>query len=340
VDAIQRPTTDQPVLSVRNLETIFRGRHGDVYAVNNVNFDVMPGEIIGIVGESGSGKSVTMMSLLKLLPSPPADIHCGRVLFNGTDLLKVNAKALRAVRGGKIGFVFQDPMTTLNPVLTIGTQLMEPLQKHMGLPKAAARKHAHDLLKMVGIPDAERRLGDFPHQFSGGMRQRVVIAMALACGPELLIADEPTTALDVTIQAQILKLIRDLQKRLGMAVIWITHDLGVVARIADRVMVFYGGQIVEQARVKDLFSRPAHPYTRALLKTVPSLRGERVERLSVIEGQPPILNESPKFCVFLDRCSLRCERCARENPVRNSVGPDHDAACFVTAPMPEEDCLA
>jgi peptide/nickel transport system ATP-binding protein/oligopeptide transport system ATP-binding protein len=293
-----------------------------------VSFGLKPGELLGVVGESGSGKSVTMMSLIGLLPSPPADVREGEVLFDGTDLLKCTPEHLRSVRGAGIGFVFQDPMTSLNPVFTVGFQIMEPLRAHMGMSKARARDRAVELLDLVGIPDARRRLNDYPHQFSGGMRQRVMIAIALACDPKVLIADEPTTALDVTIQAQILELVKELRQKLGMAIVWITHDLGVIAGIADRVMVMYGGQVVEQALVKDLFANPQHPYTRALLETIPSIRGERAPKLKVIEGQPPILHNAPAACSFAPRCQYRFERCARENPPRIPDGPDHDVACF------------
>jgi len=322
------PDGAQPVLSVEGLRTTFRTRGGEVHAVNSVSFDLKPGELLGVVGESGSGKSVTMMSLLGLLPSPPANVCGGTVTFDGRDLLKAGEDHLRSVRGAKIGFIFQDPMTSLNPVFTVGFQLTEPLKKHMGLGKAAARKRAAELLDLVGIPDAMRRLNDYPHQFSGGMRQRVMIAIALACDPKVLIADEPTTALDVTIQAQILELVKDLRHKLGMAIVWITHDLGVIAGIADRVMVMYGGQVVEHAPVGELFAHPRHPYTRALLKTVPSVRGEREPKLNVIEGQPPILMAEPTACPFRGRCTQAFDRCERENPPRFPVGPGHDAACF------------
>ncbi|WP_343082185.1 ABC transporter ATP-binding protein [Ostreiculturibacter nitratireducens] len=322
------PDGAQPVLAVQDLKTVFRTRGGEVHAVNSVSFDLRPGELLGVVGESGSGKSVTMMSLIGLLPSPPADVRGGTVMFDGQDLLKCSEEDLRSVRGARIGFIFQDPMTSLNPVFSVGYQLMEPLRKHMGMDKAKARRRAQELLELVGIPDAERRLKDFPHQFSGGMRQRVMIAIALACDPKVLIADEPTTALDVTIQAQILELVRDLREKLGMAIVWITHDLGVIAGIADRVMVMYGGQVVEQAPVKELFANPRHPYTRALLKTIPSVRGERDAKLNVIEGQPPILMAEPVACPFRRRCSHAFEHCERENPQRYAVGPGHDAACF------------
>tara|TARA_R110002124_G_scaffold106467_23_gene258458 strand:- start:4812 stop:5807 length:996 start_codon:yes stop_codon:yes gene_type:complete len=321
------PDGATPVLDVRNLKTVFSTRSGEVHAVNSVSFHLKPGELLGVVGESGSGKSVTMMSLLGLLPSPPAEVREGTVMLGDKDLLKIDAETMRKVRGGDVGFVFQDPMTSLNPVFTVGFQIMEPLREHMGMSKAQARDRAVELLEIVGIPDARRRLKDFPHQFSGGMRQRVMIAIALACNPKLLIADEPTTALDVTIQAQILELVKDLRQKLGMAIIWITHDLGVIAGIADRVMVMYGGQVVEQGPVRDLFADPAHPYTRALLKTMPKLHGIRDEKLRVIEGQPPMLGRQPTSCPFRDRCAHAFDRCAQENPQRRPIGEGHDVAC-------------
>ena len=321
------PDGATPVLDVRNLKTVFSTRSGEVHAVNSVSFHLKPGELLGVVGESGSGKSVTMMSLLGLLPSPPAEVREGTVMLGDKDLLKIDAETMRKVRGGDVGFVFQDPMTSLNPVFTVGFQIMEPLREHMGMSKAQARDRAVELLEIVGIPDARRRLKDFPHQFSGGMRQRVMIAIALAGTPKLLIADEPTTALDVTIQAQILELVKDLRQKLGMAIIWITHDLGVIAGIADRVMVMYGGQVVEQGPVRDLFADPAHPYTRALLKTMPKLHGIRDEKLRVIEGQPPMLGRQPTSCPFRDRCAHAFDRCAQENPQRRPIGEGHDVAC-------------
>lgn len=323
------PDGAEPVLDVRDLKTVFKVRGGEVHAVNDVSFDLRAGELLGVVGESGSGKSVTMMSLLGLLPSPPADVRGGTVTFEGKDLLHIPPETLRNVRGGRIGFVFQDPMTSLNPVFTVGYQIMEPLREHMGLDKRAARARAQELLELVGIPGAAQRLNDYPHQFSGGMRQRVMIAIALACDPKVLIADEPTTALDVTIQAQIIELMKDLRDKLGMAVIWITHDLGVIAGIADRVLVMYGGQVVEHAPVKELFSNPQHPYTRALLTTIPKISGTRAKRLTVIAGQPPILGAAPTACPFCDRCDVAIARCAIENPPRFDLGGGHDAACFV-----------
>ena len=317
-----------PILDVKDLKTVFRTRAGEVHAVNSVSFDLKPGELLGVVGESGSGKSVTMMSLIGLLPSPPAEVRDGQVLFGDQDLLRASEDQLRAIRGARIGFVFQDPMTSLNPVFTVGFQLMEPLLKHMGLNKRQARDRARELLELVGIPDARQRLKDYPHQFSGGMRQRVMIAIALACDPQVLIADEPTTALDVTIQAQIIELIKDLRQKLGMAIVWITHDLGVIAGIADRVIVMYGGQIVEHAPVRELFGNPQHPYTRALLETIPTVHGGRADRLRVIDGQPPMLGAVPAACPFRARCTHRMDRCNRENPARIPVGPNHDTACF------------
>ena len=324
-----------PVLDVRGLKTVFQTRGGEVHAVNSVSFHLERGELLGVVGESGSGKSVTMMSLIGLLPMPPAEIRAGTVMLGARDLLKISPAELQAVRGAKVGFVFQDPMTSLNPVFTVGMQIMEPLRRHMGMTKPQAEARAVELLELVGISDAKKRLKAYPHQFSGGMRQRVMIAIALACDPDVLIADEPTTALDVTIQAQILELVKELRRKLGMAIIWITHDLGVIAGIADRVMVMYGGQVVEQAPVKELFGNPQHPYTRALLKTIPSLTGERADRLQVIEGQPPIMTAAPTACPFRDRCAQAFDRCARENPQRRAidgreVGRGHDVACHWT----------
>ncbi len=316
------------VLDVKGLKTVFKTRRGEVHAVNDVSFHLKAGELLGVVGESGSGKSVTMMSLIGLLPSPPAEVRNGTVMFEDQDLLTATDEQLRAVRGARIGFVFQDPMTSLNPVFNVGFQLMEPLRKHMGMNKSAARKRAVELLELVGIPDAARRLKDYPHQFSGGMRQRVMIAIALACDPKVLIADEPTTALDVTIQAQILELMKDLRDKLGMAVVWITHDLGVIAGIADRVLVMYGGQVVEHAPVRELFKNPQHPYTHALLQTVPNVRGKREARLEVIEGQPPILGAPPSSCPFRPRCARAIARCEVENPLREPVSHGHDVACF------------
>ncbi len=330
-----------PVLDVKGLKTVFRTRGGEIHAVNDVSFHLARGELLGVVGESGSGKSVTMMSLIKLLPMPPAELRAGQVLLNGRDLLTMADEDLRQVRGAKVGFVFQDPMTSLNPVFTVGYQVMEPLREHMGMTKPQAEARAVELLELVGIPDAKARLKAYPHQFSGGMRQRVMIAIALACDPDVLIADEPTTALDVTIQAQILELVKELRQKLGMAIIWITHDLGVIAGIADRVLVMYGGQVVEQAPVAELFANPQHPYTRALLKTIPKITGEREARLRVIEGQPPILSAALTACPFRARCDHRLEICDQANPPRRPidglpVGQGHDVACHWQAPALRE----
>ena len=316
------------VLQVENIITRFNTQDGKVFAVNGISFDLKEGELLGVVGESGSGKSVTMMSLLKLLPMPPAEIVEGRALFENQDLIQMDLNQLRKIRGGKIGFIFQDPMTSLNPVLTVGYQLMEPMREHLGLSREDARKKAIELLDLVGIPMAQSRLKDFPHQFSGGMRQRVMIAIALACDPKVLIADEPTTALDVTIQAQILDIVKRLRKELGMAIIWITHDLGVVAGIADRVAVMYGGLIVEQAPVKKLYSIPKHPYTQGLLSTLPKLEGERTERLESIKGQPPDLHNIPVSCPFAPRCIHVSEKCQNENPRLEMTDPEHQVACW------------
>ena len=317
------------VLEVEDLRTHFHTRGGTVHAVNGISFDLAEGELLGVVGESGSGKSVTMMSLLKLLPMPPAEIVSGRACLDGEDLIGLDPKDLRRVRGAQVGFVFQDPMTSLNPVLTVGYQITEPLRVHLGMSRRAARRRAVELLERVGIPAAESRLDEFPHQFSGGMRQRVMIAVALACNPKVLIADEPTTALDVTIQAQILDLVKRLRRESGMAIIWITHDLGVMAGLADRVMVMYGGQVVERASVGPLYKTPRHPYTRGLLDTLPRLDGTRADRLESIPGQPPNLDRPPAACPFAPRCGHAFERCWQENPVLERVAQGHEVACWL-----------
>jgi len=321
------------VLEVEDLKTVFNTRDGQVHAVNNVDFSLRTGELLGVVGESGSGKSVTMMSLMKLLPSPPAEIVSGRILFEGRDVLEMTDDQLRELRGGDIGFIFQDPMTSLNPVFTVGYQLIEALREHIDISKKEARKRAADLLSKVGIAQAEQRLKDFPHQFSGGMRQRVMIAMALACQPKVLIADEPTTALDVTIQAQILELVKKLRQDQGMGIIWITHDLGVVAGIADRVIVMYGGKIVEHAEVRDLFKNAKHPYTRALLAAMPSVETEREGTLRSIGGQPPSLNKEPASCSFAPRCEHAFGRCSDECPPLVPVNSKHQVACWLEHPQ-------
>jgi peptide/nickel transport system ATP-binding protein/oligopeptide transport system ATP-binding protein len=311
-----------PVLEVEGLKTIFHTQDGTIHAVNGVSLHLRAGELVGVVGESGSGKSVTMMSLMKLLPEPPAEIVSGTVRLEGRDLLRLGPGDLRKVRGAEVGFIFQDPMTSLNPVFNIGFQIMEPLREHLGLNKAAARARAVELLELVGIPSPEDRLGDYPHQ------QRVMIAIALACDPKVLIADEPTTALDVTIQAQIIDLVKKLRRELGMGIIWVTHDLGVVAGIADRVMVMYGGLVVEHAPVAELYVRPLHPYTRALLETLPSLDGTRARRLRSIGGQPPHMTAAPTSCPFAARCAHVHDRCHAENPPLVAVSEGHDVACW------------
>ena len=314
------------VLTVDDLTTRFNTQDGVVHAVNGVSFELRPGEFLGVVGESGSGKSVTMMSLLKLIPMPPGEIPRGTAMFEGSDLLQLDGEELRQIRGGKIGFIFQDPMTSLNPVLTIGRQLSEPLILHRNYTKKDARARAVELLELVGIPDAPQRLKAFPHELSGGMRQRVMIAMALACSPKVIIADEPTTALDVTIQAQIIETVRDLREQLGTAVVWITHDLGVVAGLADRVIVMYGGQIVEQATVKDLYAKPSHPYTQGLLASLPRL--DQTDELHGIPGQPPSLYAEPTGCSFAPRCPHVFDRCLQENPTLLTIGTEHHVACW------------
>ena len=319
------------VLEVEDVRTRFHTRDGTVHAVNGISFDLSEGELLGVVGESGSGKSVTMMSLLKLLPTPPAEIVSGRVRLDGEDLMGLGLDDLRQVRGARVGFVFQDPMTSLNPVLTVGYQLTEPLRVHLRMDRSAARRRAVELLERVGIPAAASRLDDFPHQFSGGMRQRVMIAIALACNPRVLIADEPTTALDVTIQAQILELVKRLRRESGMAIVWITHDLGVMAGLADRVMVMYGGLVVERASVARLYRDPRHPYTRGLLATLPRLDGTRAERLESIPGQPPNLDRAPSACPFAPRCSHAFDRCRQENPPLEVVADGHEVACWLGA---------
>ncbi len=322
---------DRRVLDVNGLTIVFHTQDGVVHAVNGVSFSLDKGELLAIVGESGSGKSVAMMSLMQLLPMPPAEVVSGKVLFQGRDLLSLDASGIRQVRGARIGFVFQDPLTSLNPVFTVGYQIMEPLREHLGMNRRQARQRAIELLELVGIPAAEQRIDDYPHLFSGGMRQRIVIAVALACDPDVLIADEPTTALDVTVQAQILELVRDLRQRLDMAIIWITHDLAVAAGIADRVMVMYSGLVVEHARVEALFETPRHPYTRALLDALP-MRHTSQETLRSIAGQPPLLMAPPDSCPFAPRCSHAFDRCREENPDLAKVGPDQEVACWWEPP--------
>lgn len=316
------------LLEVKNLKTQFFTQDGVVHAVNGITYSVGAGETVAIVGESGSGKSVGVMSLIRLIPQPPGKIVDGQVLFDGQDLLKLSEDELRHVRGNRIAMIFQDPMTSLNPVLTVGRQITEALELHLNMNREQSRKRAIELLQMVGIPAAESRIDDYPHQFSGGMRQRVMIAMGLSCNPQLLIADEPTTALDVTIQAQIVDLVGRLKNELGMAIIWITHDLGVVAGMAERVLVMYAGFIVEEAPVDQIYARPRHPYTLGLLRSIPRLDLGRQKRLVPIEGLPPDLLEAPNHCPFAPRCQFVFDKCWQENPPLEFVGPNHRAACW------------
>jgi oligopeptide transport system ATP-binding protein len=316
------------LLQVRDLETRFYTQDGVVKAVNGVTYNLDEGETLGIVGESGCGKSVSVLSMMKLIPSPPGKITGGEVLFEDRDLLKMDADEIRHIRGNRLAMIFQDPMTSLNPVLTIGRQVGEALEVHMGMDKTQARRRSIELLDMVGIPQADQRIRDYPHQFSGGMRQRVMIAMALSCNPQILIADEPTTALDVTIQAQIVDLVKRLQDEIGMAVIWITHDLGVVAGLVNRVNVMYAGFIVETGPVKDIYARPRHPYTIGLLGSLPRLDESMHEKLTSIEGLPPDLIAPPPGCPFAPRCDYAIDRCQTENPPLHAVGLDHEAACW------------
>jgi len=317
------------LLDVQGLETVFKTPAGIVHAVNGISFGLKEGETIGVVGESGCGKSVTMMSLLRLIPTPPGIIKGGKAIFQGHDLLKMSNDEMRHIRGSQISMIFQDPMTSLNPVLTVGLQLTEPLMLHLGMNISQARERAAELLDMVGIPKAKDRLGDYPHQFSGGMRQRVMIAMALTCSPQIVIADEPTTALDVTIQAQIMDLVRRLRDELGMAIIWITHDLGVVAGLAQRVLVMYGGLIIEDAEVNELFANPQHPYTLGLMGSLPRVDAMGHHRLVSIDGNPPVLYEKPNQCPFAPRCKYVVDHCWQENPVMETVAPEHQVACWV-----------
>ena len=319
----------EQLLNVQNLETHFKTPDGTVHAVNGVSFTLKEGETLGVVGESGCGKSVTMLSCLRLIPSPPGKIVAGQALFKGQDLLKMDAEDIRHVRGGQISMVFQDPMTSLNPVMTIGKQMAEPLMLHLNMTTEQARNRSIELLGMVGIPNAGDRLKDYPHQYSGGMRQRVMIAMALSCNPQILIADEPTTALDVTIQAQIVDLVKRLRDEMGMAIVWITHDLGVVANIAHRVAVMYGGYIIEEAGVYDLYANPRHPYTLGLIGSLPQIHEESHKKLFSIEGMPPVLYQKPTSCPFAPRCSFVTERCWKENPVLEPVSEGHRVACWV-----------
>src|SRR5499426_1180126 len=325
------------LLEVKNLQTQFLTRSGVVRAVDGVSWDVREGETVALVGESGCGKSVSALSIMRLVAQPAGRIVSGQVLFKGRDLLSLSEEEMRRIRGREIGMIFQEPMTSLNPVLTIGRQLTEGLEIHLGVAPREARERAVELLGVVGIPDPARRLAQYPHQFSGGMRQRMMIAMALACRPALILADEPTTALDVTIQAQILELMKGLSRRLGVAMLIITHNLGVVARYADRVNVMYAGRIIERGTAHDIYHSPRHPYSLGLLRSVPRLDEPRRSRLAPIEGQPPDLTRLPPGCAFAPRCGFRVERCAHEIPPLAPIGAaGHVTACWEAARLERE----
>jgi oligopeptide/dipeptide ABC transporter ATP-binding protein len=325
------------LLEVQDLQTHFLTRGGVVRAVDGVSWDIEQGETVALVGESGCGKSVTALSIMRLISPPAGRIVGGRIDFKGRNLLTLGEEEMRRVRGREIGMIFQEPMTSLNPVLTIERQLTEGLEIHLGMSHSAALRRAAELLGLVGIPDPARRLAQYPHQFSGGMRQRMMIAMALACDPALVLADEPTTALDVTIQAQILELMKDLSRRLGAAMLIITHNLGVVARYADRVNVMYAGRIIERGTARELYGRPRHPYTLGLLRSVPRLDEPRRARLAPIEGQPPDLTRLPPGCAFAPRCAFRVERCAHEAPPLGPVGDGgHVSACWESSRLQRE----
>ena len=318
----------EPLLSVKNLQTEFRTREGVVKAVGGISFDLRAGETLGVVGESGSGKSVSFLSLMRLIPEPPGKIVGGEILFQGRDLLKLPPELMRRVRGDQISMIFQDPMTSLNPFLKISRQMTEVLEEHRSLFGEKALKVAIQMLDAVGIPESARRIHDYPHQFSGGMRQRVMIAMALLCQPKLLIADEPTTALDVTIQAQILELLKELQKEFQMAVVLITHNLGVAAQLCETIAVMYAGKIVEYGPVEEIFYRPKHPYTMGLLRSVPRLDEKISARLETIQGQPPDLLALPQGCSYTPRCHCAVERCGKEYPDAIQLDEQHYSRCW------------
>jgi len=319
---------EEKVLEVKDLRTYFYTEDGEVRAVDGLRYDVKKGESVGLVGESACGKSVSALSIMRLIPYPPGIIVGGEVIFNGQDLLQVSEAEMRHIRGNQIAMIFQEPMTSLNPVLTIGRQVSESLELHRGMDKKAAAEEVVKLLKLVSLPDVEKRVGDYPHQFSGGMQQRIMIAMALSCNPELLIADEPTTSVDVTVQAQLLELIGNLRDQFGTSVIIITHNLGVVARYVDRVNVMYAGRLVETAPTDVLYSEPKHPYTLGLLASVPRLDLARKRKLSVIDGLPPNLARVPKGCAFCPRCYFAIDRCREERPELEEVEENHYSACF------------
>ncbi|MGG1311794.1 MULTISPECIES: ABC transporter ATP-binding protein [Cohnella] len=327
----------ETILRVSDLHVSFAARGGKIRAVRGVNFEVKRGEAVAIVGESGSGKSVTAQSIMRLLPSPPSRIEKGSIEFKGRNLLKLPEREMEAVRGRDIGMIFQDPMTSLNPTMTVGRQITEGLFKHQGMNRTEARERAVELLRLVGIPNPEKRYGQYPHSFSGGMRQRAMIAIALACNPSLLIADEPTTALDVTIQSQILRVMKEMQERFGTSIILITHDLGVVAQLCDRVVVMYAGQVVESGTTWELFRNPQHPYTRGLLRSMPRLDLPKGKPLIPIEGTPPDLLAPPPGCAFCARCPEAMEVCADRDPELVPVGPAGQAAkCWLHHPLAKE----
>lgn len=315
------------LLEVKKLVTSFSTPRGKIRAVDEVSFSIEPGQTVGLVGESGCGKSVTSLSIMGLIPSPPGQIESGEILFEGRDITKVTEEELRRMRGNRMSMIFQEPMTSLNPVFTVGDQIGEVFRVHQGLSKKEARLKSIEMLRLVKVPSPELRVDDYPHQLSGGMRQRVMIAMALGCNPQLLIADEPTTALDVTIQAQILDLIAELQSKINMAVLLITHDLGVVAQVCDRVVVMYAGRVAEQGTVDEIFRNPVHPYTLGLMASVPKL-GQKTEFLQTIEGMVPSLENLPAGCRFQERCKFVTEKCRKVEPTLKSLSPNHQAACW------------
>jgi oligopeptide/dipeptide ABC transporter ATP-binding protein len=317
------------LLDVRDLHTHFFTSGAVIRAVDGVSWDVFPGETVALVGESGCGKSVSALSVMRLVAAPAGRIVGGEIVFKGKDLLTLSEEQMRRIRGREIGMIFQEPMTSLNPVLSVGRQLTETVEVHLGMTPGQSRARAIELLSLVGVSDPERRLNQYPHQFSGGMRQRMMIAMALSCSPPLVLADEPTTALDVTIQAQILELMKDLSRRLGAAMLMITHNLGVVARYADRVNVMYAGRIVERATARELYANPRHPYTLGLLRSVPRLDEPRKAKLQPIPGQPPDLSRLPGGCAFAPRCPYVVQRCRTEVPPLDKLGAEHVAACWV-----------
>ena len=327
---------DEVILQVKDLRTYFNTDEGVVKAVDGITFNLRKGETMGIVGESGSGKSVTNLSIMNLIPNPPGKIMGGEVLFHGEDLLKLSEKQIQNIRGNKISMIFQDPMSSLNPFLRISTQMVETIMLHQKLDKKAAKEKAIEMLRLAGIPAPEKRIDSYPHQFSGGMRQRVMIAMGLSCNPEILIADEPTSALDVTIQAQILELMQDLSRRLGTAVIMITHSLGVVAGMCDTICVMYAGRIVERGNTEDIFKEPKHPYTRGLIQSVPRLDKENAERLYSIPGQPPNVIDLPSCCPFFPRCSKASDICKKKYPPLKEFANGHCTSCWLYADEKEK----